>query len=963
MLVNKMRTYQILLFIFVFSLSNCITDEYDLSKDINTDVSVGGDSLAIPIGKTDTIFLGNMISGKDNSILQESDSGNYSLRIKDSTQVKIDAISPVSLTIAPISIAPIKSSFGDIKFPSFQINPITIETPLPIPDLTIQNKTINKIDARFPMSRNLSILPSFVKKSTIINRTNPSHSKTLNFNTGLITLSESKTIDQELHFVYPSQLSKINTIYLTNNRVTLTFDKTAINDLHFDTQNDTIKSFRIDFPAEFKLSSNEGMGTKIIGSSFIIENAILSKDQGIYRASFLIDKLDMSKYPQSNGNSNALDYVKSIPYSIEYSYQGETNLANLPENPKLQVSISLLAELEVGNMEIETKPFEVKIDPGTNEINQTVDNIPVEISEVKTLTFEDGANLDLNISDPGISPFKFSAGSCTINLPNFIVFKPYNGLNTSTNELTFPYSELFKKHSIGISGMKLNKTIVNQKIAISDLLKYNINGLTVDNTSSDLYTLQKITDKSFKVTSSFNGLNVKDASITTNSITIAIPTQNTNIDISQFVTKDVKKIYSVSLKTPSLLKFNINIKNLPSNIDSLFFRNYTIKLPSCLKFKDGDVNSNNEIILNRGFKVSEGFSKSLTLEKFDFGNSGFELDNGNFTLHEAVSMTGNAYIKGSDMKSSEIGNVEILPSISIGDMSLSIIEGKISPVIDPIKEDIKLDLPSSLKNEKNNLDIKNPVISLEIGNSMGIPIDVAINIVPKSKGVIIPNATITSPILHIAAATVLGKTTWSKFRLSKSFEFYPDGFTSIAIPNLTNLLKVIPDELSINVNPTIVGEKQIVDLYSKKNQLDLKYEVNVPLDFGADFNIQYVDTISDLKTKLRDVFKLSKSIEILAVVESKIPMNLAFNLKPLDTNNQEISGITINTDSILYDSKLPIVFGIKETELGALEKLDKFQVKISASKSVATSMIPIKSNDFLILELKVRIPKGLNIKQ
>ena len=77
----------------------------------------------------------------------------------------------------------------------------------------------------------------------------------------------------------------------------------------------------------------------------------------------------------------------------------------------------------------------------------------------------------------------------------------------------------------------------------------------------------------------------------------------------------------------------------------LFFRNYTIKLPASMKFKTGDVNVNNEVIINRGFKVSEGFTKVLTLESFDFGTTGLTLTNGNFVLNETIDMSGSAYIK------------------------------------------------------------------------------------------------------------------------------------------------------------------------------------------------------------------------------------------------------------------------------------------------------------------------------
>jgi len=951
-----MRIFQILLLVSGLTLSSCLTDEYDLSNGLNTDITLGGDSLTFPIGKTDSIFLGNMLSGQSIDLLEKSDSGTYALNYQASTQVKLDAIDPVSFNIDPITITPITSSFAEIKFPSFQFTPISIESNLPIPDLSVGGKAITPINSNFTMSKAITV-PSPTKRLVNTNLSTPSKSKLVSYVIGPVSLTDNKSLEQSLHITFPPELKKVKKIYLKNNRVTLSFDKTAVNNMGFTSQNDTIKSFQIDFPSEFRLTSPTGLGTKITGSSFIIEDAILTT-ANVYTASFLIERLNMDDVSQ-NGS---LDYVKTIPYSIDYSFSGVIDAANLPSNPKLEVGVSLTAAAEIDDMDIETNPFSVIVQGNNSPINKTIDNIPEDILEVNTLTFEDGASLDLDIVNPGISPFQFVGGNCEITLPQSLIFKAYSGLNNTTNILTIPYSDLFGSKSIGISGMKLNKTVTNQQITVSDALSYTITGLTVGSQVASLNTLQTINNKKLSVTGNINGLSVKDASMTTKSISLEIPNIDKNIDISKFVSTDVKKIYSVTLKTPSQLKFKINIKNLPPSIDSIFLKNYTIKLPTALRFKSGDVNSNNEVVLNRGFKVSEGLTKTLTLEMFDFGTTGNILNNGTFNFNEAVTMTGGAYIKGTNLNSSEIGTVEISPTIEIGTMDLALIEGKLNPVIESISKSIPLDLPEMFKNDSNNLDIKNPVISLEIGNSMGIPVDVVLNLVPMSKGAIIPNATIISPTIHIAAASVLGQTTMSKFRISKSFEVYPDGFTSIAIPNLPNLLKVIPDSILINVNSNVTGERHYVDLYSPKNQLDLNYSVNVPLDFGQDFRFQFNDTVPDLKSKLKDLLDLTQDIEIVAVVESKIPMNLAFTIAPLDSINQRIEGITVKADSIKYNNTEPVSFGLKETVPGSLKKLDKFIITISATKNPALQMIPLKAEQFIIIELRVIIPKGITIE-
>lgn len=950
---KKMRIYIILVLAFGVAFSSCTTDQYDLSKGLNTDMTIGGDSLTIPIGKTDSIFLGKLISGQNIDILKKSADSTYSITMGDSLKVSIGAISPVSFSIAGITIPKVSTNFSSVTFPPVNFSPIALSSDLPIPNLTIANKSVSKIDESFNIPNTFSIL----------------FDPGVPISTGDIVFPNvTSNITQSMNLIgLPTVLKNINEIDFINSKVTLTFDKSKINAIGFDSQTDKITSFIITFPSNVTLSSPIGTGTAISSDthSFTITNAQLSSTNGIYTASFVIEKL----VPSPIDANHELHYSSNVTYSIDYTFNGTiNNLASkgyvYPKTLDLGINVKLKADPLIDNMTISTNTFDVSVNSGKNLINQSVPNIPDAISKVSSLTFANGAQLALNIIDPNVSPFLFSNGNCIINLPRSIVFKPFSGLDLTTNTLTIPYGNLFGTKTIGISGITLNKTVspTTHSINIADSLIYSISNLQIGDATSDLYTLQAIQGKKLNITADINNLNIQDASIETNRIDLPIPTQTTNIDINQFVSNDVKKLYSVALHTPSTLTFGINISNLPSNIDSVFFDNYTIQLPSMLQFKTGDVNSNNEVVLNRGFKVSQGFSKTLTLEGFDFGTNGITLTNGNFSLHQAVTMSGGAYIKGTNLNSSSIGTVDVQPTISIGKMDISVIQGQISPVIDPITQNVSLNLPGMLKNENNNLDIKNPIITLQIGNTMGIPIDLALNLVPKLNGAAIPNGTI-STTLHIAPATVLGQTTWSKFRLSATATGIIDDFQQILIPNLPNLLKTIPDGIDINAVPTITGDRQTVDLYSLKNQIDLKYNVTIPLDFGADFKIQFNDTINDLQKSLKSILDLTRDFSIQAIVKSTIPLNLNFALKPLDTSGKVITGIEIAADTIKYDNTAPINFGLRETVPGALDNLDKFIITIGASKNIGLALLPIKADQYLIVELKAKLPNGITIKQ
>jgi hypothetical protein len=255
---------------------------------------------------------------------------------------------------------------------------------------------------------------------------------------------------------------------------------------------------------------------------------------------------------------------------------------------------------------------------------------------------------------------------------------------------------------------------------------------------------------------------------------------------------------------------------LPSAVDSVFFENFVIKLPAYLKFEAGNVNSQNEVILNRGFKVSEGFMKMLKLQKLDFGAAGLVLDNGVLKLNDEVSIQGKVYIKGTNLNASQLNAIDIKPTISVGEISISVVEAELSPNIEPISEVVTLNLPEFIKEEGTILDIQNPLITIETGNTTGIPVQATLTLIPKKNGAIIPNASVTTQ-LTIAAATVPGKFTWSRFWISKSNEGVSDSYQAVIIPALPNLFKLAPDEVEIRVQPIVSGNKHTIDLYALKN--------------------------------------------------------------------------------------------------------------------------------------------------
>jgi len=61
----------------ILSVSSCIDPLYDLSNGVSMNMELGGDSLAIPIGTTDTIMLKDFLDKMTSDMLIGLEDGGY----------------------------------------------------------------------------------------------------------------------------------------------------------------------------------------------------------------------------------------------------------------------------------------------------------------------------------------------------------------------------------------------------------------------------------------------------------------------------------------------------------------------------------------------------------------------------------------------------------------------------------------------------------------------------------------------------------------------------------------------------------------------------------------------------------------------------------------------------------------------------------------------------------------------
>lgn len=110
---------------------SCVDNKYDLDKDIDLTVNVGGEHLAIPVGSTDTAFLSKIIEVKEGDILQPDAATHvYHLTKKDDIKVNPTTVEKVMITGAETDLSQLLVSGGNTSFTGAVTTDIEISNTL-----------------------------------------------------------------------------------------------------------------------------------------------------------------------------------------------------------------------------------------------------------------------------------------------------------------------------------------------------------------------------------------------------------------------------------------------------------------------------------------------------------------------------------------------------------------------------------------------------------------------------------------------------------------------------------------------------------------------------------------------------------------------------------------------------------------------------------------------------------------
>ena len=463
---------------------------------------------------------------------------------------------------------------------------------------------------------------------------------------------------------------------------------------------------------------------------------------------------------------------------------------------------------------------------------------------------------------------------------------------------------------------------------------------------------------------------------------VALPEKDVNsstsIEFDEEVPEELLDLNTVKFDGTPKLVIDIQFE-APEEVAKLELMDYVIHFPEFIVFDDNRI-ENHCLVIDGEMDVDAGYHVELDIAEFDFAENPIQEVGSEKRLHidGAVTLDGQlrVTVRGDGTLPGTV-TVGIMPQVSIDEMKLGEITGKVNVDIEEVNEEVDLgDIPDFLKDKDVVLDIEHPVIMLEVGNTTGVPVLADLTLTPLADGSPIENGIIElrreERDIVVKAADEMGEYTWSNFFISNSEAGMEPGFIPVDVPNLPNLIRQIPDVIQINMTAEADPEAEHrFDLSHGDYEMNVRYNVHVPLTFGPDLQVIYRDTIDDFNSDIKDYVKYVTEVVMEMEVENTIPLGMMCRAVALDVDGRALSGIEVSTPQPIeaagWDgNNTTLVRGdftieLKETVAGTMEQLDGLALEITADANEGVEGASLKNNQYLRLSGKMRIPGGITV--
>jgi len=752
----------------------------------------------------------------------------------------------------------------------------------------------------------------------------------------------------------PSDIGKVNTVFFEDPG-NLTFALKMQNLPTMINRTITIDQLSITFPEEFVFEPNqEGLS----GRTYTVPNSKKNFDPILgLTIALRLDEMNMSNIALDS--KNKLVWGDDITYSGLFSFKGRINSKNIPTSElDTKMALNVSSALNFNSAEVITRNITKPLPSVNIPISVNV-KIAEQVDSLNVVKIASGTKIRVTLVKPDNLPHNltFTGDNIRIVFPPLFTFNPPLPL---LNTYVIPDGPVPDYFELELDALNINQKLVAGKLDLSENISVAGNIILKSGVVNSL-DIENLNSGKMYMTAETPALKIASTTVKLKSLNAEIAdTTNLNISLDQ-IPAEIVSLDSILLENNATLQLSVNITNMPS-LSTPLMANLTLNFPDLLQFTSGSVNASNQLVINEPF-VNGKLSRTIGIKGLHFDGSKL---NQVLSINEDIAFNGRVSVNNPSVNSSDLNSdpIEVNVDVRLTGIQFKSVYGKVDPGIDPVTTHVKLpDLPDFMKGEDVVLDITRPVIALETRSNLGIPIIAGLNLTPMKN-----NAEIVSGKQNLelefprSSSAAMDKI--SRFWIAPDSAGMPGNYKFIKT-DIQNIFKTIPDEISFIVNAQADTEQEhYIDL-TADYRIKVKYDVTVPMAFGKDLSIEICDTISDLDETIGEVALSGKRLELFGTILNSIPLDLRLTITPLDSDHKAINipAATQLVNSGARDgSATSTALSVKlDDPDGLLKDVRGFELRFRASSNETVAGTPIKPENFVKADLKVRLNGGLKI--
>lgn len=414
------------------------------------------------------------------------------------------------------------------------------------------------------------------------------------------------------------------------------------------------------------------------------------------------------------------------------------------------------------------------------------------------------------------------------------------------------------------------------------------------------------------------------------------------------------------------------------------FKTITLSFPSYMKLdirqsspSQPDYDEQSGVVTFHNVKSTADINLNATLVQLDFTKK--MLDGSRLTLMPGeggadgmVKVTGTALMGASFDKTAIHGtashNLYLSSRLDMDAIRVRKVTGKFDPEI-TLHDlgDVAIGkVPDFLSGDDVSVDLYNPVVELNVNNSMDVAGMVAGTLIAEDE-----NGTVTARV-DIPQMRIKPEGATKICICKRADGMDASRYDEVkVVERLSDVMRTIPKTIRFVSDAKADAAREGTVELGKAYEITSGYSISAPLAFGERAQIAYSDTLDGWNDDLEDIELADGAyVEMTADVDNKIPAYLTVKAFAIDVDGKEVpqSKVSVDVDGVVKASEdgaaavtSPITIRLHEEEKGSLKTIDGIAFRVVAAsgneggKSIVGKTINAYKHTLTARNIKVKL--------